>query len=56
MRLTRSDGVSILDGVGAPLMYAETLARLHKLTGLHPGRKWHYRSPDAEMLKLYPAI
>ncbi|GAA5089698.1 aspartate/glutamate racemase family protein [Paenalcaligenes hermetiae] len=49
------DGVSILDGVGAPLMYAEMLARLHKLTGLHAGRQWHYRKPSPELLKLYPA-
>lgn len=47
--------VSILDGVGAPLMYAEMLARLHQKTGLHAGRKWHYCKPSPELLTLYPA-
>ncbi|AZV92797.1 hypothetical protein CBF45_02855 [Bordetella sp. J329] len=48
------DGVSVLDGVGAPLAYAEMLARLHRLTGLHAGRRWHYIKPSAELLALYP--
>ncbi|MCO7643571.1 aspartate/glutamate racemase family protein [Pseudomonas sp. S 311-6] len=48
------DGVSVLDGVGAPLSYAEMLAKLHRLTGLHAGRRWHYIKPSAELLALYP--
>lgn len=48
--LTEIDGVSVIDGVGAPLCYAETLGKLYRRTGLHAGRRWHYVKPSPEAL------
>lgn len=52
--LTEIEGVSVMDGVGVPLAYAEFLARMHRRTGLHAGRRWHYVKPSPEALALFP--
>lgn len=52
--LREIDGVSVMDGVGVPLVYAEMLANLHRKTGLHAGRRWHYVKPSAEALAHFP--
>jgi allantoin racemase len=45
--ITEVDSVCVLDGIGAPLQYAAMLARLHRASGIHPGRRWNYvKAPD----------
>jgi allantoin racemase len=49
------DGAVILDGIGAPVMYAEMQAKLWKRTGTRVGRAWAYeRADQATMLHYYP--
>ena len=48
--LREVDGVSVMDGVGVTLLYAELLAKLNARTGLHPGRRWEYPKPPPEIL------
>lgn len=52
--ITDIDGVSVLDGIATTLAYAELLARLHQTTGLHAGRRWHYRKPSADARERLP--
>ncbi|SHL05878.1 Asp/Glu/hydantoin racemase [Pseudonocardia thermophila] len=40
--LQEVDGVCVMDCVGVSLLYAEMLVKLHRHTGLHPGRRWEY--------------
>ncbi|GGF01282.1 hypothetical protein H1W37_15640 [Stappia taiwanensis] len=54
--LTEIDGVCVMDGIGIPLAYAQMLGSLHRSTGLHAGRKWHYVSPGAEALARFPPL
>jgi allantoin racemase len=48
--VTEVDGVCLMDGVGAVVLHAEMMAHLHQRTGLHAGRRWHYRKPAPEVL------
>lgn len=45
--LKEIDGVPIVDPIAAAVLYAEMLAKLHRRTGLRPGRRWHYAKPTA---------
>jgi Asp/Glu/hydantoin racemase len=40
--LKEIDGVPVVDPIAAAILYAEMLAKLHRHTGLKPGRRWHY--------------
>ena len=49
------DGAVIMDGIGAPVMYAEMQAKLWKRTGTRVGRHWTYERADEEtMLHYWP--
>jgi allantoin racemase len=43
--------VSVLDGIGIPLLYAEMMAKAHRRTGLTAGRRWHYRRIEPEVVR-----
>ena len=46
--LREIDGATVVDAVGTAVAYAEMMARLHQMTGLKPGRAWHYaKASDA---------
>lgn len=49
-RLMDIDGVSVIDPIAAAVLYAEMLAKLHRHTGLKPGRRWHYAKASDAML------
>jgi Asp/Glu/hydantoin racemase len=44
------DGVPVMDSVGVVLLHAEMLAKLHRRTGLHPGRRWDHPKPPPDLL------
>lgn len=48
--LQEIDGVSIVDPIAAAVLYAEMMAKLHRHTGLKPGRRWHYAKPTEAVL------
>jgi allantoin racemase len=47
------DGATVLDGVGVPLAYTESIVRLWHRTGLRPGRRWSYPMPPADVLTAF---
>jgi len=48
--LTEIDRVPVVDPIAAAVLYAEMLAKLHRHTGLKPGRRWHYVKPTEAVL------
>lgn len=48
--LKEIDGVPVVDPIAAAVLYAEMLAKLHRHTGLKPGRRWHYVKPTEAVL------
>lgn len=44
------DGVPVVDPIAAAVLYAEMMAKLHRHTGLRPGRRWHYVKPTEAVL------
>jgi Asp/Glu/hydantoin racemase len=44
--ITQVDGVSVVDAIGLPVMFAEFLVNLRRKTGLAQGRRWAYPLPN----------
>jgi allantoin racemase len=51
--ITEVDGAAVLDGIGVPVVYAETVVRLWQKTGLRPGRRWSYPMPAPDVLAAF---
>lgn len=48
--LREIDGVPVVDPIAAAVLYAQMMAKLHRHTGLKPGRRWHYVKPTQAVL------
>lgn len=44
------DGVPVVDPIAGAVLTAEMLAKMHRKTGLKPGRRWHYVKTPPEIL------
>lgn len=49
------EGATVLDAVGASLLYAELMVNMKRKTGLGVGRRWAYTQPPADVLKVLDA-
>ncbi|CAM2187645.1 allantoin racemase [Paraburkholderia sacchari] len=49
-RLTEIDGATVVDPIGTAIAFAEMQVKLRSLTGLRPGRRWHYTKPAQEVI------
>ncbi|CAM2188062.1 allantoin racemase [Paraburkholderia sacchari] len=45
------DGATIVDPIGTAVAFAEMQVKLHKLTGLRPGRCWHFAKPSPDIIE-----
>ena len=49
------DGATVLDAVGASLLYAELMVNMKRKMGMGVGRRWAYAIPPADVLKVLDA-
>lgn len=49
------EGATVLDAVGACLLYAELMVSMKRKLGLGAGRRWAYALPPADVLKILDA-
>lgn len=45
-------GATVLDGVGASLLFAELMVNMKRKMGLGVGRRWAYSAPPADVMKV----
>ena len=48
--LTDIDGAVVVDMIGTAIAFAEMQVKLKELTGMRPGRRWHYAKPDKSIV------